>query len=87
MSQFFPKPYEPLEGDINVKFDWSNYAIKSDLKNAAEIDSSKWALKSHLANVKAEIYKTDVDKSKTVPIDLSKLRNVVNNDIVTKTVR
>ena len=24
MSQYFPKPYEPFGGDINVKVDWSN---------------------------------------------------------------
>ena len=30
--------------------------------------------------------KIDVDKLKTVLIDLSKLSNVVNNDVVTKTV-
>ena len=32
MSQFFPKPYEPFGGDINVKVDLCNYATKSDLK-------------------------------------------------------
>ena len=26
MSQYFPKPYEPFGGDINVKTDLSNYA-------------------------------------------------------------
>ena len=28
MSQFFPKPYESFEGDVNVKVDLSNYAKK-----------------------------------------------------------
>ena len=32
MSQYFPKPYEPLGGDINVKVPLSNYATKTDLK-------------------------------------------------------
>ena len=32
MSQYFPKPYEPLGGDINVKAHLSNYATKTDLK-------------------------------------------------------
>ena len=32
ISQYFPKPYEPFEGDINVKVNLSNYAIKTDLK-------------------------------------------------------
>ena len=29
MSQYFPKPYEPFEGDINIKVDLPNYATKS----------------------------------------------------------
>ena len=32
MSQYFPKPYEPFGGDINVKVDLSNYATKTDFK-------------------------------------------------------
>ena len=28
MSQYFPKPYEPFGGDINVKVGLSNYAKK-----------------------------------------------------------
>ena len=32
MSQYFPKPYEPFDGDINVKDDLSNYATKADIK-------------------------------------------------------
>ena len=27
MSQYFPKPYETLDGDINVKVDLSYYII------------------------------------------------------------
>ena len=34
MSEYFPKSYEPFGGDINLKVDLSNYATKSDLKNA-----------------------------------------------------
>ena len=28
MSKYFPKPYEPFGGDINVKVDLSNFATK-----------------------------------------------------------
>ena len=45
MSQYFPKPYEPFAGDINVKVDLSNYAMKTDLKNISHIDVSSYALK------------------------------------------
>ena len=57
MSHYFPKPYESFGGDINVKVDLSNYATKADLKNAAGIDTSNFALKSNLASLN-----TDVDK-------------------------
>ena len=32
MSKFFPEPYEPFDGDINVTVDLSNYATKTHLK-------------------------------------------------------
>ena len=84
MSQYFSKPNEPFGGDINVKVDLSNYAAKTHLKSGIRIDTSKLALKLYLANLKAEVDKIDVDKLKTVPVDLSKLSNVVNNDVVRK---
>ena len=40
MSQYFPKPYETFGGDINVKVDLSNYAMKSDNKNVTHVDTS-----------------------------------------------
>ena len=67
---------------INVKVDSSNYATKADLKNATGIDTSKLALKSNLARLKAEADKIDVNKLKTVSVDLSKLSNV--NNVVKK---
>ena len=33
-----------------------------------------------LTSLKAEVVKIDVEKLKAVPVDLSKLRNVANND-------
>ena len=66
--------------------DLSNYAAKADLREATEIGTSKLALKSNLASLKAKIDKIDVDKLKAVPVDLSKLSNGVNNDAVKKTV-
>ena len=32
MSQYFPTPYEPFGGDINVKVNLSTYATKIDIK-------------------------------------------------------
>ena len=85
MSQYFPKPYEPFGGDINVKADLSNYATKTDLKNVSHIDVSSFALKSNLVSLKTEVGKLDINKLVPIPADLSKLSNVVKNDVVKKT--
>ena len=84
MSQYFPKPYEPFAGDINVKVDLSNYATKTDIKNISHVDTSSFALKSNLASLKTEVDKLDIDKLVPIPNDLSKLSNVVKNDVVKK---
>ena len=85
MSQYFSKPYEPFGGDINVTVDLSNYATKDDIKNITHVDTSSFALKTNLANLKSEVDKLDVDKLKPIPTDLSKLSDVVKNDVVKKT--
>ena len=54
MSQYFPKPYEPFGGDINVKVDLSNYSTKTDIKNISHVDTSRLALKK-LVNLKTEV--------------------------------
>ena len=85
MSQYFPKSYEPFGGDINVRLDLSNYATKDDIKNITHVDTSSFALKTNLANLKSEVDKLDIDKLKPIPTDLSKLSNVAKNDVVKKT--
>ena len=84
MSQYFPKPYKPFGGDINVKVCLSNYATKTDLKDATGIDTSNFALTSNLASLKTEVDKLVIKKLVTVPVDLSKLSNVVKNYVVKK---
>ena len=42
MSQYFPKPYEPFGGYINVKVDLSNYATKADIKRKGDKLYVKW---------------------------------------------
>ena len=86
MSQYFPKPYEPFGGDINVKVDLSNYTTKADIKNISHVDTSRFALKTNLASLKTEVDKVHIDKLVPVPVDLSKLSDVVKNDVVKKTV-
>ena len=84
MSQYFPKPYEPFGGDINVTADLSNYATKDDIKNITHVDTSSFALKTNLANLKTEVDKLDIDKLATVPINLNKLSNVVKMMLLKK---
>ena len=87
MSQYFPKPFNSHFGDnIKVKIDLSNYATKTDIKNISHVDTSSFALKTNLANLKTEVDKLDIDKLAPVPADLSKLSDVVKNDVVKKTV-
>ena len=86
MSQFFLKPHEPFDGNINVKVDLSNYPTKADMKNISHVDTSSFALKTNLANLKTEVNKLDIGKLVPVPVDLSKLSNVVKKDVYNKLV-
>ena len=49
MSQYFPKPYEPFRGDINVKVHLSKYARKAYLKNTTGC-SKKWCCQKSVYN-------------------------------------
>ena len=81
-GQYFPKPYRSFKGNVKVELDLSSYAAKAELKNATGVYASKLAAKSGLASSKID--KIDIDWLKTVPVDLSKLSNVVNDGIVKK---
>ena len=85
MSQFFPTPLSHKE-NIKVAIDLSNYATKKDINDITQVDASNFALKTNLSSLKTEVDKLDIDKLATVPVDLSKLSNVVKNDVVKKTV-
>ena len=75
MIQYFPKPYEPFGGGINIKVNLSNYATQSNLKNATGIDTSKLAAKSDSVRLKDEVDELDIDKLKSVSTNLSNLKN------------
>ena len=68
MSQQFPKPNKSFEGNINVNVDLSNYAV----------NASRLAAKSDVASLKAERNKIDVDKLKSLPVDLKETRGFVS---------
>ena len=80
------QPYINFGGNINVKVDLSNYATKADIKNISHVDTSSFALKTNLANLKTEVDKLDIDKLVPVPVGLIKLSDVAKNDVVQKTV-
>ena len=79
-------PYEPFGGDINIKVYLSNYATKTDIKKISDVDTSSFASKSNLASLKTGVEKLDIDKFVPVPVDLSKLSDVVKNDVAKKPV-
>ena len=106
VSKYFPKPYEPFPRDINVKVDLFNYATKANIKNITHVDTSGFALKTNLANLKNDVDKLDIDELKNLPnnlrslktkvdkldidklilvsVDLSKLSDVLKNEVVKK---
>ena len=84
MSEYFPKQFRSFGRNINVKVEFSNYATKTDLKIVTHVDISSFALKTNLANLKTEVDELDIDKLAPVPVDLSKLSDVVKNDVVKK---
>ena len=86
MSQYFPKPFRSFGGNINAKIDLSYYVTKTELKNVTHFDTSSFALKTNWASLKTEVDKLDFDKLAPVPVDLSKLSDVVKNDVVKKAV-
>ena len=81
-SQYFP-PYGSIN-NVKVELDLANYATKDVVKNITHVDVSSYATKTNFSNLKSKVDKIDTDKLKTVPTDLSKLSNVVKNDVVKK---
>ena len=77
MSNFFPKSFRTFTRNINVKVNLSKYATKTDLKNLTYVDTSSFASKKNLANLKTEVDKLDIYKLVPLPVDLSKLSDVV----------
>ena len=49
-------------------------------------DTSSFALKSNLASLNTEVHKLDIDNIEPVSVDLSKLSDVVKNDVDKKSV-
>ena len=67
MSEYFSKS-KSLGGRVKVELDLSNYATKTDLKNATGASTSKFAKKVDLGNLKSNVDRSDIDKLKNIPI-------------------
>ena len=72
MSENFPKP-KPLGTNVKIELDLSNHVTKTDLKIATGVDTSYFAKKTDLANLKSDVDKLDIDKFKNVPSNLTTL--------------
>ena len=60
---------------------------KQILKNISHVDTSSFALKTNLANLKTEVDELDIDKLVPILVDLGKLSDLVKNDVVKKAVQ
>ena len=85
MSQDFPKP-NSLGANVKVELNLSNYATKTDIKNATGADTSSFAKKIDLASSKSDVNKLDIDDSKNIPTNLSNLKSKVDKLDVDKLV-
>ena len=59
---------------MKVELDLPNYATKTDSKNATGIDTSSFAKKVDLANLKSNVDELDIDKLKNLATNLSNLK-------------
>ena len=55
----------------------SNYGTKPNSKNAAGVDTSDFAKKADLADLKSDVDKLDINKLKTLTNDLRNLKSKV----------
>ena len=54
------------------------------MKNISHIDTSSFVLKTNLANLNTEVDKLDIEKLVPIPVDLSKLSDVVKMMLLKK---
>ena len=78
LSKYFPKP-NFSGANVKVELDLSSYATKADLKNGTGADTSDFAKKFYLAELKS-----DIDKLKNLPNNLSNSKRKVDKSGVGK---
>ena len=77
MIEYFPKPNSSI-ANVKVELDLSNYATKTDFKNATGLDTSSFARKTDLANLRSDVDKLDIDKLRNIATNLSNLKSKVD---------
>ena len=82
MSQNFHEPHERSGRIVKAELELSNYATKTNLKGVTISFIIMLASKADLFSFKTKLDNLDTHKLKTVPTDLSKLSNIVDNDVV-----
>ena len=63
---YFPEPHIHRKKKTAVELNFSDYATKSELKNAEVVDTSDFAKKTDLANSKSDVDKLEIDKFEKV---------------------
>ena len=86
VSQYFSKTSWCSRGNVKVGLDLSHYATKTNLKEGKGVHTSNLLPKSDLSSLKPEADKVGINKLKVFPADFSNLSNVVDNDVVKRTV-
>ena len=76
-SEYFPEQ-KSSGGKVKVELDLSNYATKLNLKNAIGVDTSNFAKKTDLANLKSDVGNSDIVQLKNVPSYLGNLKSKVD---------
>ena len=84
-TSYFPEPHTHSKNKIKVE-NLTNYATKCDFKSETGVNTAKFAKKTDLVSLKSDMDDLDIDKLKTAPFDLYKSSNVVENDVVKKTI-
>ena len=77
MIEYFSKP-NSLGANVKFELDLSNNATKTDLKNVTGVDTSYFAKKTDLVNLKSDADKLDIDKLKNVTSSLSSLKSNID---------
>ena len=83
LSKYFPKP-NFSGANVKVELDLPSYATKADLKNGTGADTSDFAKKFYLAELKSDVDKLDIDKLKNLPNNLSNSKRKVDKSGVGK---